>query len=205
MTNEQFWIQTAVQIASAVAAVLVAILAIWGDAIRARLVGPKLTLRLFDPSGERINLTGGSHARYYHMRVANERKSARAHNVRVVLTRVRRPSADGTFPPDSLSGPVQLTWQHGHSLPQYPTIGPAINCDLGCIVKDQAFFLTTMFVPNNLDVQVRENQRIVIEAIAVSDETESNPLCVEISWNGKWSEDTKEMANHLVVKEVPCT
>lgn len=61
MTNQEFWIQTVVQIASAVAAIFVAILAIWGDSIRALLVGPKLRLELFDPSGERINESPPKH------------------------------------------------------------------------------------------------------------------------------------------------
>ena len=205
MTNTQFWIRTAMQIASAVAAIVFFVRLGWGDAIRARLVGPRLALRLFDPHGERIDIGDGSNARCYHLRVENKRKAARANNVRVVLTKVRRPAADGSFPPDSLPDPIQLTWQHGQSMPQYPAIGPAINCDLGCIIKGKGFSLSPMLVPNNLDIQLRPNERMVVEAIAISDETESDPHCIEISWNGSWSEDAGEMATHFVVKEINCT
>ena len=205
MINCQFGIQTAVQIVAVLATLLLAILAIWGNSIRARLVGPKLKLKLFNPEGERINLSNGSQARYYHVRVTNERRSAQANNVRVVLTKVMRPAADGSIPLDSLSGPIQLTWQHGHSMPQYPTIGPAINCDLGCLINGKGFVLTTLFVPNNLDNKILANQKIKIEVIAIADETESNPLCIEIAWDGQWTEDLKEMMKHMVVKEVNCT
>lgn len=40
-----------------------------------------------------------------------------------------------------------------------------------------------------------------VEVIAVADNAESNPLCLEISWNGKWSADTEEMKKNLVIKE----
>ena len=56
-----------------------------------------------------------------------------------------------------------------------------------------------------LDPWVLANQKIRIEAIAVSDETESTPICIEITWDGAWEEDSKEMAKHMVVKEVNCT
>ena len=41
-----------------------------------------------------------------------------------------------------------------------------------------------------------------VEAIAVSDETESSPVTVEIIWDGIWREDAKEMTKHMVVKEI---
>jgi hypothetical protein len=113
-----------------------------------------------------------------------------------------RSAADGSFPSESLTGPIQLTWQHGHSMPQYPTIGPAINCDLGFVVNGKGFMLSTLFVPNNLDPKVLKDQTIRIEAIAVSDETESKPVSVEIAWDGAWKEDAKEMSKHMVVKQI---
>lgn len=114
MTTYQFWIQTAVQIAVAIGTLLLAALAIWGAWIRARWLGPKLTLRLFDPEGEKTSING-TPCRWYHLRVTNERRSALARNVRVVLVKVSRPSADGLVRPTSLSGPVQLGWQHDAS------------------------------------------------------------------------------------------
>jgi hypothetical protein len=204
MTECQFWIQTGVQVATVVATLTLAGIAIWGEAIRAKWLGPRLTLRLFDPQGERIDLTDGTPSRWYHLRAANERRSAHAVNVRVVLTKVSRPSADGHVRPTLLSGPIQLTWQHGHSLPQYPTLGPALNADLGFVTSNGVFRLTPVFVPNNLDVEIRPGQRVVVEALAISDQAESRAVCVEIAWDGVWSEDATEMGTHLVVKEVGC-
>jgi hypothetical protein len=181
MTTYQFWIQTAVQIAVAIGTLLLAALAIWGAWIRARWLGPKLTLRLFDPEGEKTSING-TPCRWYHLRVTNERRSALARNVRVVLVKVSRPSADGLVRPTS----------------------PHWNADLGFVTKDGIFRLTPVFVPNNLDVVLKAGERLIIEALACSDETESSPLCVELAWDGLWSDDATEMTTHLVVKEVAC-
>jgi hypothetical protein len=41
-----------------------------------------------------------------------------------------------------------------------------------------------------------------IEVLAISDETESNQLGIDIAWDGVWSEDDAVMRTHLVAKEV---
>jgi len=41
-----------------------------------------------------------------------------------------------------------------------------------------------------------------VEVIATADNAESNPLLIEISWDGQWSDDTIQMSKHLVIKEV---
>jgi hypothetical protein len=200
MTNHQFCIQTTVQLLSFGASLLLAAVAIWGDVWRARWIGPKLSLTLYNPEGEAISLVDKRPARYYHARVANTRRSAKATNVRIVVTRVLRPAADGSIHDAVLSGPVQLRWQHGDFLPQFPTLGPAQNADLGAIVKGEGFTLHTMFVPNNVNVRISANERAIVEVRALSDQTESAPLVLEINWDGQWSDDTPEMAKHLVVK-----
>jgi hypothetical protein len=45
VTNQQFQVQLAVQVAAVAATLILAALAIWGDAILSRWVGPRLTLR----------------------------------------------------------------------------------------------------------------------------------------------------------------
>jgi hypothetical protein len=71
----QFWIQTGVQGVGVVATLLLAVLAIWGESLRARFTGPRLTVRLFKVDGELTQLGTGAPARYYHLRVENLRPS----------------------------------------------------------------------------------------------------------------------------------
>ena len=115
------------------------------------------------------------------------------------LKKILKPAADGTLAPQVLSGPIQLTWTW--LLPQYPTLGPEEICTFGNLIKGQNFVLSPYVKPNNFVGYIQQNQKMLIEIQAVADNAESRSLCIEISWDGKWSEDTKQMQQHLVVKE----
>lgn len=132
----------------------------------------------------------------------NLKKTYQAHNVRIVLTKLARPRADNTFPNYELISAIQLNWTFGKYQPQFPTIGPDMKCDLGFLTEDENFILSTIFRPNNFVNILRPNEKIRLEIFATSDEVNSPPLYLEIAWDGKWVEDTNEMLNHLVIKEV---
>jgi hypothetical protein len=146
MTKAEFW-SIVVQGTAALASLFLAVLAIWGDWIRHRLLGPKLTINLLDSEGILTQITDGKSGRYYKLRVANERKWSPAKNVRVVLTEILKPAADNTLSPQVLSGPLQLTWQW--LLPQYPTVGPEEICTFANLIKGHNFSLSPYIKPNN--------------------------------------------------------
>jgi len=188
-----------------IATLAVAIMAVFGDSIRAKYWGPKLRLKLHDPEGESILVRESSGkmvpARYYHLKVTNERRSVSARNVRVMLTQIIKPTLNGTFPQQRLSGPLQLKWQHPEFHVLFSTIGPDDICDLGHVIQDRSFVLLPYIVPNNFEGFLKAGERMRIEVIAVADNAESAPLSLEISWNGKWSDDTEEMKKNFVIKE----
>ncbi len=191
---------------SAFLSAVIAILAIWGDPIRAWLAGPMLEVSLLTPDGERTKWTGPGiepkWTRFYHLRVTNKRRSAPAKNVRVVLTGLARTSADQAFAIVPLSGSLQLTWQFPGISPQYPVVGPDHSCDLGHVESDSGFSLSMYVTPNNFQGKIRGNERMRVEIRAVADNGESKPLILEVAWDGNWSEDTVEMRRHLIVKSV---
>src|SRR3990170_3002696 len=167
-----------IQIAVGVGTIAVAILAIWGDQVRHRLgLGLRLTLLLDDPLGELIDISEGTGirtpARYYHLRVRNSHGWSQATNVRVVITGLAKPAADGSMVTQPLSGPLQLMWRFSSYHPSYSIVGP----DDG-------------------------NQRMQVVLKAIADNAESPFICIEVSWDGQWADDTLEMAKHLVVKQV---
>lgn len=204
MTYAEIW-GFILQALLVVATSAVAVMAIFGDSIRAKYWGPKLRVRLHDPEGESIPSRDSSGkmvpARFYHLKVTNERLSVSARNVRVMLTQVIKPAADGTFSRQRLSGPLQLKWQHPQFHLLSPTIGSDDICDFGNLVQDRIFVLSPYLVPNNFEGFLKAGERMRVEVIAVADNAESNPLCLEISWNGKWSADTEEMKKNLVIKK----
>lgn len=187
---------------AAAGTVAVAILAIWGEWVREKLAGPKLQLTLHDPEGEPLTISDGTPARFYHVKVINKRRWSPAKNVRVLLVKLNKPAADGSFPAAALSGPLQLTWQHPQFHPVFPTIGPDDVCDLGNLQQGRGFVLAPYVTPNNFQGFLRSPGKLRAELIAVADNAESAPLLVEIAWDGQWSDDTNEMKNHLVVKQI---
>jgi hypothetical protein len=198
----------AIQIASAVGTIAVAILAIWGERIKLLFgLGPKLVLTLHDPHGELTTASKDGQstlARYYHLRVSNQHRWTQATNVRVVIVGLAMPAADGNLVNQPLSGPLQLMWQFSNFHLLYSILGPDDFCDLGYILRGSRFELTPYVFPRNFTGVLERNQKMRVEVKAVADNAESKSLCVDISWDGTWSDDTLEMAKHLVVKEVSC-
>jgi hypothetical protein len=113
-----------------------------------------------------------------------------------------RPAADGQFAIKPQSGPLQLKWQFAALRPMQLTVGPEETCDLGHLANGNCFRLELFVWPNSFAETVTANQRMRVELKAVADNAESPPLCVEISWDGIWSDDTPEMAKHLVLRKV---
>jgi hypothetical protein len=172
-------------------------------------LGPKLVLRLSDPQGEPIDISnaqGGSvSSRYFHLCVSNKHRWSPATNVRVVITGLAKPAADGKLVNQPLSGPLQLMWRFSNFHPIYSIVGPDDICDWGSVRRDSKFQLSPFVFPNNFGGTIEPNGRMRVQVKAVADNAESKSLCVDISWDGHWSDDTLGMANHLVVKEVNCS
>jgi hypothetical protein len=181
---------------------ILAVIAIWGHVIRAKLYGPRLSMKLQDLRGNLSEFSDGVMSRYYHIVVANPRRISPAHNVRVVIKAIFRPSADGTMHPAPLSGPMQLTWQFQQYKPQFQTIGAESICDLGFLREREQFSLSTLYRSISFEPTLSAGHKMVVTLVALSDEVESKELMVEIAWDGEWDKDSDIMAKHLEVKPV---
>ena len=201
MSDSQFFWHIVSQWGLAVATMVLAVVAIWGHIIRNLWLGPRLRVGLKNPRGEVSTFSDGVVSRYYHLRVWNERRAAPAHNVRVVIRGLYRASADGTMALTPLSGALQLTWQFQGWNPQFQTIGAESTCDLGFLRRGEDFQLSTAFRQISFDPTVRPGNKVIVVLMALSDEGESIELRLEIAWDGVWSEDSEELARHMVVRE----
>ena len=202
MSESQFFWYMVCQWAIAVGALLLAIIALWGHIIKGRWLGPKIKIALKNPKGNISEFSDGIISWYFHLRVFNERHAAPAHNVRVVINNIYRPKADGTMCLSPLAGRIQLAWQfQGHN-PQFQTIGADSSCDFGYLRKNEPFKLSTLYQSISFNGTVKAGEKIIVDLLALSDETESNVLKIEISWDGTWSDDAEEMVNHLVLKPI---
>jgi hypothetical protein len=198
-----------IQLAVAVGTIAVAVLAVWGEPIRYFFgVRPRLRLVLHDPMGEPIAISEAdgstTPSRYYHVRVFNRFKSIEARNVRVVIVRLARPAADGSMVAQPLAGPLQLMWRFSALHAPSAVVGSEDFSDLGYLKKGEHFRLTPFVAPNNFPGSLKPGERLIVELKALADNAESQSLCIEVSWDGKWDDDSAAMANHLVVKAVRC-
>lgn len=199
-------IEKAASVFTALGTVAVAIIAVWGDWIKSKIASPILELALVNRS-DQTTTTAGLQRIYHHILVRNKRRWSPAKNVRVMIRQVSKKGPDGSFFAEHLVLPLQLTWAFPATHELLPTIGPEDKCDLGSLEQaapgqSGLFKLSTYIWPNNFHGVVQANETLRVELIAFSQESESKPLFVEISWDGKWSSDREEMQRHLVVKEV---
>lgn len=188
----------------AIGTVAVAILAIWGEKIRAWFAGPKLQFKLHNPRGDLTRWQDNRRTIYYHIKLENKRRWAVARRVRILLVAISKKAPDGSFVPESLIVPVQLTWP----FPQFRELLPDIHaeevCDLGYLDEGSQQFKLPLYVyPNNFRGFLSPNEAMRISLVASADNfTSKSPYVLEISWNGKWFDNLEEMRKHLVIKEV---
>jgi hypothetical protein len=194
-----FWWNWWLHLAVAVGTIGAVLVALFGQAFRAKFFPPKLSLRLENTSGEAIQESAWK-ARYYHLIVSNSRRWSPAHEVRVVLLREEEPG-----PNEDLqviwTGNVPLIWKNQPVHPLLRTIGPTAWADL-CSVKEREILrIHPMIRPNNLTVTWKKRATIVLTVQAQATEGESQPLKIRIAWDGEWERGEAEMKRHLMVEE----
>ena len=210
MTPEsQFWWDWWVQFGVAVATLAAVVVALFGDWLKARMFRANLTLSLVSTSGDLTRAvllspsgeTREEMARYYHVRVSNLARWPTATQVQIYLIRLEEPGPDGELQLKWL-GDVPLRWKFQEIHPLSRTVGPAADCDLCSVVRGKWIELHPLITPNNLEAKRRGTTDMVVSLQARSNEGESKIHRFRISWDGQWQDGGREMAQHLVVKEV---
>lgn len=203
----QFWLNWAVNAVTAVATVGAVVVALFFDRMRARFFPPLLNLqianakgvktivRLTSPDGSERNEDG----RYYHLRVANERRWSQASQVQVFLVRIEEPGPDEAFNV-TWSGDVPIKWRLQEIFPPARDIGPAADCDLCSVVKNKWVQLHPLIQPFNLNTTKREACRFVVTLQARSTEADSPFIRIQIAWDGRWEDGDHEMQRHLTLR-----
>lgn len=69
------------------------------------------------------------------------------------------------------------------------------HCNLGYILRRNSFFQLAPFHEGELSEQfiLYPNEQMQVEVVAVGDNASSEPLKLEVRWDGRWSENPKEM------------
>lgn len=187
------------------------IVALFGQAFRAKFFPPKLSISLADESGEATMLSimppQGSNvpariteARFYHLRVTNARRWSPATDTRIVLLQSEEPGPDGQLQV-RWTGDIPLSWRHNPVFPPYRVVGPDAYADLCSVVNGSWMQLHTLVQPSSLNPVRTGPSTMVLLLQAHSTQTNSVPLRLRISWDGSFETGAQEMKNHLTIKE----
>jgi hypothetical protein len=208
-----FW----VRVAATVATFLAVLAALFREWFQARVFPPVLVLTLVDRRGTALTAEYGhivkdeklypTASRWYRVRVTNDRRHmSPATDTQVVLLELGIPNAVGDLIWQS-AGDLPLPVTHEGMLRPGRIIGRPLVCDL-CNVYQRSgpeegappLFGLAIRVPiKDLPLQRTQPFEMALRLQARSVEKDSNVLTLKIMWNGKWSDDTEQMANHLVI------
>ncbi|MBN1663809.1 MAG: hypothetical protein JW943_09435 [Deltaproteobacteria bacterium] len=200
--NNCNWLKIAISILSAIGTLIVAIVAIWGDWVRAKLAPPKLTIDKHNLRGSLTNYNSGQKVIFYHLRVVNHRHWFVSRNCRVILKQIFKKGPDGEYHPVSYVVPLQFTWSPSEFTPIVTTINKEQVLDFGCIGEGDAFFKPTLYsYSNNFKgyLHAQESIRYCLEIIS-DNYVSKSPTIVEVSWNGQWNDNLDIMEQNLVIK-----
>lgn len=188
---------------SAIGTVAVAVMAIWGDWVRSRLVPPKADLQEHNTRGSVERFPDGVKAIYYHLRVANQRRWMPLKNCRVFLTQVQRRTPDGRFKPIPLPVPLQMMWAPSEFSATVQTIDSYRIIDFGFLVEGSDKFQPSLYVtPYAFQGFVRKDEAVRYVYQIMSDNMTSEEMIYEVAWNGEWCQNLDEMEHCLTIKRV---
>lgn len=186
------------------AQVVIAVAAIWGEKIRARLTKPRLHLALVGgpgaseprvlPNGEIVT------ARCHRLQVRNHARHTVADEVQVFITQIQRREPSGRV--RTITGAVPLAWQHEALYPKARNIGHSTVAlvDLLLLHSDSIRLMPMIDpVPINFGDTMQGAQNFRITVVARGLNAESQPLRVEVQWDGQWEAGDAETAGHFSI------
>jgi hypothetical protein len=187
------------EVGTAVGTVAVAVLAIWGDHIRAWLDPPQLVLGPGSLS-VLVNANNGRKQRYYLIRVRNKRRPRPAHEVRPMLTCLEERENDGFN--KLFTERLFLQWDRQESLWPELTVGTDAFFSLFFIQDDGLLEFTSSSSLVHFPAQHQAGTyRATVQAI--SEETDSKQYQVTIHWSGGWHDGNAEIKPHCRVEIDP--
>ena len=206
----QFWIDWVIKTLGTLATFLAVLVALFGSRLRHRIAPPRLTIAhssaegmggivyALDPATNKaIHQTS---ALWHHVKVKNNTRADPVTGVHIFLLLIEAPDASGEFK-RVWEGAAKLGWRHEPD-PEQKTVGYPAECDLCHILKQPLEVRLSPLVKGQVPDRFTQPFKLALTLQARGVEADLDPLRLEISWEGKWSDDRAEMSRHLVVKPV---
>ncbi len=194
-----------IQFITAIGTIAVAIIAIWGDWVKAKLIPPLLKINLLNTRGELTKYSGsGTPVIFYHLKVINSRPWSIAKNCRVLLKEIRIELPNGQFKSLALNSNPSFKWTPAESTPQAINLVKEHAFDFGSLAQGSTTFNPEInIIPNNFQGYLSAGQKVRYSLQPTADNYLSeNYQVFEVAWNGHWSNDLDVMSRNLIITEV---
>jgi hypothetical protein len=184
--------------------VAVAVLAIWGDYIRAHLVPGRLAIEIYEEDGDTVGQPPNQ-VYYRHLRVVNRRPWRHGGNCRVLLRGMSRRAPNGMFHPIPIPVPLQFIWTPPDTMP--PLVAIHRDQILDFVYIRQGANLRweprLYWKPGNFAGFVGPNEAIRYSLQIVSDAYVSETDQVfQVAFDGVWDPVPAQMMMHLTIDEI---
>jgi len=179
----------------------ISLIALFGGWIRKKIFPASLAVEILDKNGELTILDNGQRVIYYHLRIIN-RKPVIVQKCRVFLKKIQKLNASGQFEDIPLSVPPRYFWTPSETSPEGVDIVMEKIVDFGYIIDNGKDFKPTVTpILNSFkgNLSIHDTYRYYIETVAENYHPRKF-TCVQVSWDGKWTEDLNDMHEHLVIK-----
>jgi len=195
----------------AVVTILLAILAIWGDAIRHWLASPQMSIAPHrDFCGDKFSDGSGRESIYFFLTVRNSRRWTTAKSVRVLLKRFERRGPDNRFHETRITVPFQFCWSPSELSEVVQNVLDERLLDFGFLMEPddsgECYFEPKLYGYSLIDppfVRAGEAARYHLEIVGENFHCPKRTV-VEVSWDGTHTTNTDELRNrHLKIKIVP--
>lgn len=209
------------QLLVAIGTIAVAIVAVLSHSVRFRLMAPRFDLRY---SPDDIDIKNGK--AWFHLQIIENRRTSwdwllsplPATNCRVMLRRIEGPGVDDRCWCPSPTPALQFKWPlQGHlEQPSFRSIafGEKVSVDIGEVNKNEGLFKPLLYqykAKFGEDAPSRDGEHwgcvlpgrpVTYHVYFVSDQFASRDYKFQVSWDGQFSTDRKELAQHLKIEKV---
>ncbi len=193
-----------IQFLTAVGTISVAVIAIWGDWLRATITPPRLKIFPLNTRGELTEFTNGNRVIYYHLKVVNSRPWAIARNCRVILKGISKELPNGEFQNQPLNSNPSFVWTPAEITPPVINLSREHTFDFGFLVENAKQYTPVLYiVPNNFKGLLNQGKKIryFLQPTADNYLSEKNQV-FEVAWDGKWSDNLDNMMGSLTIREI---
>jgi hypothetical protein len=193
-----------IQALIAIGTLAVAVIAIWGDWLRSKLLPLKLSIVPHNLRGIVTTFTDGPQVIYYYLKVANQSHWRAAENCRVMLCSIARRAPNGEFRDIPMSVPMQYVWSPARLTPPLVNVSKEWYIDFGRLTEGGPHFEPTLYwYPNNFQGYVRKDEAVRYCLQVLADGFVSERYHVfEVAWNGEWDDNLDNMAQNLTIREI---